>query len=76
MFSFCPELHKQDLEIWAMGEADDGKRDKPSFHFSEANDGDYGFFYLFNTKNHHNRCMTAISGRRASIADHSKASVD
>jgi len=38
-------MHRQDLEIWVGGKADEGKRDELAFHFSELNYGDYGFFY-------------------------------
>ena len=44
-FSKCPELHRHVLEILDNGEAVDLQRDAPAFHFSEANYGDYGYFY-------------------------------
>jgi hypothetical protein len=44
-FSKCPEMHRQVLEIGGDGEAESHEQDKPGFHFSEVNYGDYGFFY-------------------------------
>jgi len=38
-------MHRQVLEIGGDGEAESHEQDKPGFHFSEVNYGDYGFFY-------------------------------
>ena len=79
-FSNCPEMHRKDLEIGGAVKTDEVKQVEPGFHFSEENDGDYWFFYLFNIENPHNRRMMATCdgpGARASrIADLGKASVD
>jgi len=44
VFSNCPELHNPDLEIRTAWQDHTGKGDRPYFHFSGANDGDYWFF--------------------------------
>ena len=44
-FSNCPQMHRRDLEIRGVAKTDEVKRVEPGFHFSDENDGYYGFFY-------------------------------
>jgi hypothetical protein len=61
VISNCPELHRHDLENQLTGETPEEKGDEQSFHFSLLNDGDYWFFYFFNTENPQSRRQVAAS---------------
>jgi hypothetical protein len=52
-------MHRRDLEIRDEAKVDEAKQVEPSFHFSDGNYGDYGYFYLFKNGNPHNRHVTA-----------------